>query len=56
MHLEIDLMYCAIWSESFESDEFVLKLATCKQLLENASPQYRTESSNMVTQIIRATM
>ena len=56
MHLEIDLMYCDIWSESFQSDEFTIKLATCKQLIENASVQYRAQSSNLITQIITSTM
>ena len=56
MDIEVDLMYVDIETPSLESDEFTLKLATCKQLIENAAVANRTQTHNMITQIVRLSM
>ena len=52
MHLEVDLMYCHIWTDSKEVDEFTIRLATLHQLIENTSIQFMTQAKDLITRVI----
>ena len=56
MDIEIDLMYCKTTSQSFESDEFEISLATCQQTVKNVSLEEKEKVNKIIKGIIENSM